>query len=154
MEFIIFLNKLDKDIFELIKKANYAIEENTALCLINKKYTGFHIKRKKTIVICTENAKKITNYTNKLTSNNKDNHKTKLYVRRALRHEAMHMVQSCNGDEIIGDINEIKNKINKNKEKAIKSSVRISGNLEKELEAYMMEDKPRKVKKGIIRYCL
>ena len=37
MEFIIFLNKLDKDILELIKKANYSIEENSALCLINKK---------------------------------------------------------------------------------------------------------------------
>jgi len=30
----------------------------------------------------------------------------------------------------------------------------ISGNLEKELEAYMMEDKPRKVIKAITRYCL
>ena len=154
MEFIIFLNKLDKDIFELIKKANYSIEENSALCLIDKKYIGFHKKLEKKIVICTENAKKITNFTNKLTSNNRDNHKTKLYIRRALRHEAMHMVQSCNGDKIIGDINEIKKKINKNKEKAINSSVRISGNLEKEMEAYMMEDKPRKVKKAIVSYCL
>ena len=154
MEFIIFLNKLDKDIFELIKKANYSIEENSALCLIDKKYIGFHKKLEKKIVICTENAKKITNFTNKPTSNNRDNHKTKLYIRRALRHEAMHMVQSCNGDKIIGDINEIKKKINKNKEKAIKNSVKISGNLEKELEAYMMEDKPRKVKKAIVSYCL
>ena len=154
MEFFIFLSKLDKDIFELIKKANYSIEENSALCLIDKKYIGFHKKLEKKIVICTENAKKITNFTNKLTSNNRDNHKTKLYIRRALRHEAMHMVQSCNGDKIIGDINEIKKKINKNKEKAINSSVRISGNLEKEMEAYMMEDKPRKVKKAIIKYCL
>ena len=64
------------------------------------------------------------------------------------------MIQSCNGDKIIGDINEIKKKINKSKEKAIKASVKISGNLEKELEAYMMEDKPKKVKKAIIRYCL
>ena len=154
MEFIIFLNKLDKDIFELIKKANYSIEENSALCLIDKKYVGFHKKREKTIVICTENAKKITNFTNKQTSINKDNHKTKLYIRRALRHEATHMVQSCNGDKIIGDIKEIKKKINKYKEKAINSSVRISGNLEKEMEAYMMEDKPRKVKKAIVSYCL
>ena len=154
MEFIIFLSKLDKDIFELIKKANYSIEENSALCLIDKKYIGFHKKLEKKIVICTENAKKITNFTNKPTSNNRDNHKTKLYIRRALRHEAMHMVQSCNGDKIIGDINEIKKKINKNKEKAINSSVRISGNLEKEMEAYMMEDKPRKVKKAIVSYCL
>ena len=154
MEFIIFLSKLDKDIFELIKKANYSIEENSALCLIDKKYIGFHKKLEKKIVICTENAKKITNFTNKPTSNNRDNHKTKLYIRRALRHEAMHMVQSCNGDKIIGDINEIKKKINKNKEKAINSSVSISGNLERELEAYLMEDKPRKVREAIIKYCL
>jgi len=154
MEFIIFLNKLDKDIFELVKKASYSIEENSALCLIDKKYIGFHKKKEKAIVICTENAKNITNFTNKLTLNNKDNHKTKLYIRRALRHEATHMVQACNGDKVFGDINEIKKKINKNKEKAIKSSVKISGNLEKELEAYMMEDKPRKVKKAIIKYCL
>ena len=154
MEFILFLNKLDKDIVELIKKAKYSIEENSALCLIDKRYIGFHKRKEKTIVICTENAKKITNFTNKLVSKNKDNHKTKLYLRRALRHEAIHMVQSCNGDKIIGDINYLKSKINKNKEAAIKSSLRISGNLEKELEAYMMEDKPRKVKKAIIRYCL
>ena len=154
MEFIIFLNKLDKDIFELIKKVNYSIEENSALCLIDKQYIGFHKKIDKKIIICTENAKNITNFKNKLKLNNENNHKTKLYIRRALRHEAMHMVQSCNGDEIIGDINKIKKKMNKNKEKAIKSSVKISGNLEKELEAYMMEDKPKKVKKAIIRYCL
>ena len=154
MEFLIFLNKLDKDILELIKRNNYSLEENSALCLMDKKYIGFHKKREKTIIICTENAKKITRFTNKQTLNNKDNHKTKLFIRRALRHEAMHMVQSCNGNKIIGDINKIKEKINKNKEEAIRSSVRISGNFEKEMEAYMMEDKPRKVKQAIIKYCL
>ena len=154
MEFIIFLNKLDKDILELIKKANYSIEENSALCLIDKKYIGFHKKREKTIVICTENAKDITNFRDKQISKNNDNHKTKLFIRRALRHEATHMIQSCNGGKVIGDINEIRKKINKNKEKAINSSVRISGNLERELEAYIMEDKPRKVKEAIIKYCL
>ena len=154
MEFIIFLNKLDKEIVQLIKKVNYSIDENSALCLMDKKYVGFHKRREKKIIICTENVKNITNFKNKQLSNRKDNHKTKLYIRRALRHEATHMVQSCNGDKIIGDINEIKKKINKSKEKAIKSSVMISGNLEKELEAYMMEDKPRKVMKAITRYCL
>ena len=154
MEFIIFLNKLDKDILELIKEANYSIEENSALCLIDKKYIGFHKGKEKKIIICTENAKRITNFINIPASKNRDNHKTKLYIRRALRHEATHMVQSCNGNKIIGDINVIKNKINKIKEKAIKSSVKISGNLEKELEAYRMEDKPRKVKQAIIKYCL
>tara|TARA_B100001115_G_scaffold101709_1_gene74944 strand:+ start:243 stop:707 length:465 start_codon:yes stop_codon:yes gene_type:complete len=154
MEFILFLNKLDKDIFELIKKANYSIEENSALCQIDKRYIGFHKKRQKTIVICTENAKDITNFRDKQISKNNDNHKTKLFIRRALRHEATHMIQSCNGGKVIGDINEIRKKINKNKEKAINSSVSISGNLERELEAYIMEDKPRKVREAIIKYCL
>ena len=77
-------------------------------------YTEFstqYLVREKEIVICTKNAKNITNFTNKIRSNNKDNHKTKLYIRRALRHEATHMIQACNGDKIIGDINEIKKKI-------------------------------------------
>ena len=65
------------------------------------------------------------------------------------------MIQACNGDKIIGDINEIRKKTNKNKENAITSSVKISGsNLNRELEAYRMEDKPRKVIKAIKKYCL
>ena len=151
MEFILFLSKIDKEIIELINKSNHSIEENTALCYIDKKFVGFYKREEKSIVICTKNAKQLGGYKE---DKSYDNHKTKLYIRRALRHEATHMVQACNGDKVIGDINEIKKKINKNKEKAIKSSVKISGNLEKELEAYMMEDKPRKVKKAIIKYCL
>tara|TARA_Y100000589_G_scaffold321268_1_gene352372 strand:+ start:52 stop:516 length:465 start_codon:yes stop_codon:yes gene_type:complete len=154
MEFIIFLSKLDLKIIELIKKTNYSIEENSPLCLIDKRYKGFHKKREKTIVICTENAKKITNYRNNKNLNNNNNHKTKLYIRRALRHEATHMVQSCNNNKIIGDLEKIQRKVNKIKEGAIKSSLNISGNLNRELEAYMMEDRPKEVKKAIEKYCL
>ena len=154
MEFIIFLGKLDKEIIELIQKANYKIEENTPLCLINKRYKGFHKIRERKIIICTKNAKRIGNFRNDQLSTNNDNHKTKLYIKRAIRHEATHMVQSCNNNKIIGDIEEIKKRIHKSKEKAIKSSVEISGNIEKEFEAYMMEDKPRKVIKAIEKYCL
>jgi len=154
MEFIIFLSKLDIKIIELIKKTNYSIEENSPLCLIDKRYKGFHKKREKTIVICTENAKKITNYRNNKNLNNNNNHKTKLYIRRALRHEATHMVQSCNNNKIIGDLEKIQRKANKIKEGAIKSSLNISGNLNRELEAYMMEDRPKEVKKAIEKYCL
>ena len=154
MEFIIFLNKLDKDIFELIKKVNYSIEENSALCLIDKRYVGFHKRREKKIIICTENVKKLTNFTNKLISKSKDNHKTKLYIRRALRHEATHMAQSCNNGQPTGMIKNLKSKIHKNKLNAMKKSVRISGNLFREYEAYVMEDKPIKVKRAIEKYCL
>ena len=152
MEFIIFLSKVDREIIELIKKANYSIEENAPLCLIDKKFIGFHKKFEKSIVICTNNAKKISNY-RKIKKNNNDNHKTKLYIRRGLRHEATHMAQSCNNDNVTGLIKNLDQKIHKNKLNALNSSVKISGNFKKEVEAYVLEDKPKMVKKAIEKYC-
>lgn len=155
MEFIIFLSKLDKEILELVRKANYSIEENYPICLSNKKYIGFHNRTEKLIVICTENAKKITNFRRKQLLNKNDSHKTGLYIKRALRHEATHMIQSCNNNKIIGNIEDIKKRLNKNKIKALKSSMIISGsNLNREFEAYKMEDKPHEVIKAIKKYCL
>ena len=155
MEFIIFLGKLDKEIIELVRKANYSIVENSAICLNNKKYIGFHNKTQKLIVICTENAKKITNFRKKQLLNKNDNHKTKLYIKKALRHEATHMIQACNNNKIIGNIENIKKRLNKNKIKALKLSMKISGsNLNREIEAYLMEERPRKVIKAIKKYCL
>ena len=151
MEFILFLNKIDKEIIELINKSNHSIEENTALCLIDKKFVGFYKKKEKTIVICTQNAKKLGGYRE---NKNYDNHKTNLYIRRALRHETTHLVQSCNDNKPTGIIKNIEDKIHVGKLKALKSSVRISGNFQKELEAYLMEDKPRKVKEMLKNYCL
>ena len=151
MEFILFLTKLDKEIIELINKSNHLIEENTVLCLIDKKFVGFFKREEKKIIICTENAKKLGSYRN---DKNYDNHKTKLYIRRALRHEATHLVQSCNNNKPTDVIKNIKDKIHVGKLKALKSSVQISGNYEKELEAYVMEDKPRKVKTILKKYCL
>ena len=151
MEFILFLSKIDKEIIELINKANYSIEENTALCLLNKKYVGFFKRKEKTIVICTKNAKKLAGYR----ENEKyDNHKTNIYIRRALRHEATHLVQSCNNNKPTGVIKKIEDRIHKSKLKALKSSLQLSGKYEKELEAYVMEDKPKKVKEILKSYCL
>ena len=151
MEFILFLSKIDKEIIELINKSNHTIEENTALCLIDKKYVGFFKKREKAIVICTKNAKNLGGYRE---NKQYDNHKTNIYIRRALRHEATHLVQSCNNNKPTGIIKNIENKIHEGKLKALNSSVQISGNYEKELEAYVMEDKPRKVKEILKTYCL
>ena len=151
MEFILFLNKIDKEIIELINKTNHSIEENTSLCQIDKKFVGFYKNREKTIVICTQNAKKLGGYRE---DNRYDNHKTNLYIRRALRHETTHLAQSCNNNNPTGVIKNMEDKIHKGKLKALKSSVIISGNLDKELEAYIMEDKPRKVKEMLKSYCL
>ena len=151
MEFILFLSKIDKEIIELINKSNHPIEENTALCSIDNKYVGFFKRREKAIVICTENAKKLGGYRK---GKNYDNHKTNLYIRRALRHETTHLVQSCNNNKPTGVIKNIEDKINERKLKALNSSVQLSGNYDKELEAYVMEDKPRKVKEILKSYCL
>ena len=151
MEFILFLSKIDKEIIELIKSTNNSIEENTALCNIDKKFVGFYNKREKSIVICTNNAKKLGGYKK---DKNDENHKTRIYIRRALRHEATHLTQACNNDETTGIIKDIEKRIHKGKLKALSNSVQISGNYNKELEAYVLEDKPKKVIKIIKKYCL
>ena len=147
-----FLGKLDKEIIELIEKVNYSIEENAPICLMDKKFIGFHEKNKKKIIICTENAKEIGNY-RKNSNNNNENHKTKIYLRRALRHEATHLAQECNNGQPTGIIKNIDKKIHKSKLDILKSSVQISGDLQKEVEAYVMEDKPKLVIKAIQKYC-
>ena len=151
MEFILFLSKLDMEIVELINKSNNSIEENTSLCHLDEKFVGFYKRKERSIVICTENAKKLGGY-----RKNKyyDNHKTNIYIRRALRHEATHLVQSCNNNKPTGIIKNIEDKLHVAKLKALNSSVKISGNYEKELEAYVMEDKPRILKKILKSYCL
>ena len=62
MELIMFLTKLDKEILELLVKANYLVEENKIECLINKEIKGLHNFKENKIVICTENAKRKTNF--------------------------------------------------------------------------------------------
>ena len=151
MEFILFLSKIDKEIIELINKSNHTIEENTALCLLDKKFVGFYKRREKAIVICTKNAKKLGGYRE---NKGDENHKTNIYIRRALRHEATHLAQSCNNNKPTGVIKNVEDKIHKGKIKALSSSLQLSGNYEKELEAYVMEDKPRKVKEILKSYCL
>ncbi|MBK16989.1 MAG: serine hydroxymethyltransferase [Prochlorococcus sp. SP3034] len=154
MEFILFISSIDKEILELIKKLNYSVEENASICLIGNQFVGFHKKGEREIIICTKNAKHLGKYKEDIYIQNNDNHKTKLYLRRALRHEATHLAQACNNDKPTGIIKDIEKKIHPNKLKALKASVRISGNLLKEMEAYVMEDKPNKVKKAIEKYCL
>jgi len=155
MEFIIFLSKLDKEILESLIKANYTVEENNAACLFNKKIKGLHNFEEKKIIICTENAKKKTNYRNTKQKPNKDNYKTELAIRKALRHEATHAIQKCNGNKTVGDIKKLENKLHPIKKKALAfSTSNFSGTYAKEVEAYVLEDKPKKVKNLIKKYCL
>ena len=155
MEFIIFLSKLDKEILDLLIKANYIVEENKIECLLNKEIKGLHNFVENKIIICTENAKRKTNYRNEKKRPNKDNFKTKLAIRKALRHEATHAIQKCNNNKIVGDIKKLESKLHQSKRKALEfSTSNFSGTYAKEVEAYVLEDKPKKVKKLIERYCL
>ena len=155
MEFIIFLSKLDKEILDLLIKANYVVEENKIECLLNKEIKGLHNFEKNKIIICTENAKRKTNYRNKKQHPNKDNFKTELAIRKALRHEATHAIQKCNKNKTVGDIKNLENKLHQSKRRALEfSTSNFSGTYAKEVEAYILEDKPKKVKKMIKKYCL
>ena len=155
MEFIIFLSKLDKEILDLLINANYIVEENKIECLLNKEIKGLHNFVENKIIICTENAKRKTNYRNMKQQQSKDNFKTERAIRKALRHEATHAIQKCNNNKIIGDIKKLENKLHQSKRKALKfSTSNFSGTYAKEVEAYVLEDKPKKVKNLIKKYCL
>ena len=155
MEFIVFLSKLDTEILDLLKKANYTVEENKIECLLNKNIKGLHNFEKNKIIICTENAKKKTNYRKMKKQQNKDNFKTERAVRKALRHEATHAIQKCNNNKIIGDIKKLENKLHQSKRTALDfSTSNFSGTYAKEVEAYVLEDKPKKVKNLLEKYCL
>ena len=155
MEFILFLSKLDKEILDLLTRANYIIEENKIECLLNKNIKGLHNFEENKIIICTENAKKKTNYRDIKQQQNKDNIKTERAIRKALRHEATHAIQKCNDNKTIGDIKKLESKLHQSKRKALEfSSSNFSGTYAKEVEAYVLEDKPKKVKNLIKKYCL
>ena len=155
MEFIIFLSKLDKEILDLLIKANYIVEENKIECLLNKEIKGLHNFIENKIIICTQNAKRKTNYRNIKKRPNKDNFKTEIAIRRALRHEAAHAIQKCNNNKTVGDIKILEGKLHPSKRRSLEfSTSNFSGTYEKEVEAYVLEDKPKKVKNMIIKYCL
>ena len=155
MEFIIFLSKLDKEILNLLIKANYVVEENKIECLLNKNIKGLHNFEENKIIICTENAKKKTNYRKMKNQQNKDNFKTERAIRKALRHEATHAIQKCNNNKIIGDLKKLENKLHQSKRKALEfSTSNFSGTYAKEVEAYVLEDRPKKVKNLLEKYCL
>ena len=155
MEFILFLGKLDVEILDLLTKANYIVEENKIECLLNKEIKGLYNFKENKIIICTENAKRKTNYRDKKQRPNKYNFKTELAIRKALRHEATHAIQKCNNSKRVGYIESLGGKLHPSKRRSLEfSTANFSGTYAKEVEAYILEDKPRKVRDMIKKYCL
>ncbi|WP_413677779.1 serine hydroxymethyltransferase [Prochlorococcus sp. MIT 0916] len=152
MEFIEYLDKIEVEIIKMVEQAGYKTAENTKLCLTSENYVGFLNKRNKEIIICTSNAKKREGYT-LLRKKNKDSYeRTAVHIKKALRHEAVHVAQECND----GNLLKIDRKLSMNQAKinALNGSIRISGEEEKERQAYILEDRPRLIKNELTKYCL
>ena len=152
MEFIEFLSREEIEIIRMVEQAGYSTEENTSLCLLSEKYAGFLKKKEKTIVICTDNAKRREGYTLIRKRNNDTFLRTATHIKKAVRHEAVHVAQECNNGNLL-DINK-KLLINTAKAEALKGSKKISGEESKERQAYILEDKPRLIKNELKKYCL
>ncbi len=152
MEFIDFLDRTELEIIKMVENAGYKTAENKKLCLISENYVGFLNMRKKEIVICTNNAKKREGYTLLRKKDQDTFRRTALHIKKALRHEAVHVAQECNE----GNLLKIDRKLSMNpsKIKALNGSLRISGEEEKERQAYILEDKPRLIKNELKKYCL
>ncbi len=78
--------------------------------------------------------------------------RTALHIKKALRHEAVHVAQECNDGNLL-KINK-KFSMSTSKINALKESVKISGEEEKERQAYILEDKPKLLKEKLEKYCL
>ncbi len=154
LEFLLFLNSPEKEIVSLIQKANYKIEENTPLCLISNKFFGFLKKKQRTVVICTDNAKEYGGYMFAKGPKEEGSFKTGLMIRRAVRHESVHIAQECNGGKLLNQSGKSKRaKISQHKISAWNGSSAFTGEREKEYEAYSLEDKPKKVISLLKEFC-
>ena len=154
LEFILFLKKIDKEILDLVHNANFSVQENANICKYGNKFFGFLDKKNKRVVICTHNAKIMGGYY--MPNNNpRDTYThTHMHIRRALRHEATHVAQMCNGGEVLNMIERSKMRLHPVKQEALTGSTKVSGNKDKEFEAYWMEDRPKKVRDALRKYCL
>ena len=152
MEFIQFLDREEIELLRMVEKAGYSTEENTPLCLLGEKYVGFLRKKQRTIIICTDNAKKKEGYTLRRNMNYDIFERTAKHIKKALRHEAVHVAQECNGGKLL----DIKKTLSMNpaKNEALIGSKKISGEEEKERQAYILEDKPKLLKRELEKYCL
>tara|TARA_B100000945_G_scaffold242272_1_gene198363 strand:- start:378 stop:836 length:459 start_codon:yes stop_codon:yes gene_type:complete len=152
MEFIEFLDKGEIEIIKMVEKVGYKIAEDTELCLLSENYVGFLNRRKKEIIICTSNAKKREGYTFLRKQKNDTFERTALHIKKALRHEAVHIAQECNNGKLLKIDRKLS--MNPSKIRALEGSLIISGEEEKERQAYILEDKPRLIKKELRKYCL
>ena len=152
MEFEEFLDRIELEIIKMVEQAGYLIEENTPPCMLSNDYVGFLHKKRKVLIICTNNAKERETL-NLLRDKNKDTfEKTALHIKKAVRHEAVHVAQECNDGNLLNF--EKKLSMNPSKLRALNKSIIISGEEDREKQAYILESKPKLVKNELKKYCL
>ena len=93
MEFMEYLDRTEVEIIKIVEKVGYKTKENTSLCLLSNEYVGFLDKIKKVIIICTDNAKQREGYTALLKKDTDTFERTALHIKKAVRHEAVHVAQ-------------------------------------------------------------
>ena len=152
MEFIEFLDRTEVEIIKIVEKAGYKIAEDRKLCFSSENYVGFLNRRKKEISICTSNAREREGYTHLRMKDSNTFERTALHIKKALRHEAVHVAQECNDGNLLKIDRRLS--MNSSKIKALNRSIRVSGEEEKERQAYILEDKPKLVEKELRKYCL
>ena len=151
MEFIAFIGKHELEIIRVIKEIGYSTEENTPLCQLGKEYVGFIMKKQKKLVICTNNVKQRLGYKHIKLKRRESLDKISFHIKKALRHEAVHIAQECNNGNLLNL--KPKLKFNPAKLSALHGSTKISGEEEKEKEAYILENRPKLVLNELRKYC-
>ena len=153
MDFLLFLDSKSEEILALVEKAGYRVSEDIRICRDMPRFFGALRKPQKNLVICTENIKRVTGYYMPR-SNNDDHFKTRLHINQTLRHEAVHVAQQCNKGGLVYIDSKKDMSLYKYKNEQIDASTLISGEKEKEQEAYALETRPKKVIEVLKTYCL
>ena len=139
MEFLLFLTDDAKAILESIQRANVSVQEDAIPCWQHLKLFGGLQREKRRLISFTANIRR----------SGKD---VKKYVNQTLLHEAVHVVQLCKNNKPLGynirnmHLTPIKNQF-------LENSTKFSGSTKKEREAYWLEDKPRRIKSLLRKYC-
>lgn len=139
MQFLYYLSANSINIIAMMRKLDYTIAENTAICRDVDVY-GALIADRKRFVVCTKN----------MIARGEGNYK----FDETVYHEGAHVVHACLG----GPIGIPRSKMNLNEDRKeivqyYKSTWIDKTEYQEEYEAYWLEDKPKLVESYITKYC-
>ena len=145
----------DLVLIKLLSDINYSIEQDASECEENKNFFGFHDPKRKLIILCLSNIVDVVEGPLFKEFELEDLYLTSFHLSRTLRHEVIHVAQKCNGYNILPKDERDSIKIQPSKIKALFNSFKFSnGNIDSEIEAYYLEDFPKRVKILFSKFCL